>query len=130
MEGQPPYFVVPFKVQERINEFCVASNCTLRDVAERQTQKLLTAPEYCAAIVARAWTTNIVWPVDEQECVAFAVVRAIAFARAADDYRRTCDDEHMIFLKELLDEALVTEAFRLLQSEPIQRAHSTASNTN
>jgi hypothetical protein len=126
MEGQPPYFVIPAKVQEYINEFCLASNCTLQDLAERQTQKLLTAREYCAAIVARAWTTNVVWPGDEQECVAFAVVRAIAFAKAADDCLRTSDDEHMIFLNKLLGDALVTEALKLLQSEPIQLAHSTA----
>jgi hypothetical protein len=130
MEGQPPYFVIPAKVQERINQFCLASKCTLEDLADQQTQKLLESPECCAAIRARAWTTNVDWPADEQECVAFGVVRAIAFARAADDYQRTCDDEHMIFLKELLDQALVTETLKLLQSAPIQRAHSTADNTN
>ena len=130
MEGRPPYFVVPAKVQERIKEFCLASNCTLQDLAEQQTQKLLEFPEYCAAIRLRAWTRNLVWPSDEQECVAFAVVRAIAFAKAADDYLRTSDDEHMIFLNELLGEALVTEALKLLQSETIQLAHSTANNTN
>ena len=120
MEGKPPYFVVPGKVQERINEFCLALNCTLQDLAEQQTQKLLEYPEYCAAIRARAWTKDVVWPTDEQECVAFAVVRAIAFAKAADDYVRTCGDDYVSILSELLDEALLTEALRLLQIEMIK----------
>jgi hypothetical protein len=90
MEGQPPYFVVPGKVQERINEFCLASNCNapgLGGAASPEASRIFRSTTRRSGRVPGPRTSS--WLVDEQECVALSVVRAIAFAKAADDYHRS-----------------------------------------